>query len=288
MIRIGISGWRYEPWRGIFYPAGLPQKKELWYASRSFRSLEINGTFYSLQRATSFVQWESTAPEGFVFSVKGPRYITHMRKLREVEKPLANFFASGVLELREKLGPILWQFPPSFGYHEELFRAFFRLLPRTFREARVLARRADRVVPSFPASFDKELRHAVEIRHHSFTNPDFVDLLREENLALVLADSGGRFPYLEDVTSDFLYLRLHGPEELYASGYDDASLAWWADRIAKWAAGGEPRDALTITGTPAPRRKRDVYVYFDNDVKARAPRDAHRLAELLTPKTLAA
>jgi uncharacterized protein YecE (DUF72 family) len=281
-IFYGVSGWRYAPWRGVFYPRGLAQKRELWYASRAFSSLEINGTFYSLQSAASFAAWEAEAPPGFVFSVKGPRFVTHMLKLRGCGPALANFFGSGVLALGEKLGPFLWQLPPQFGFREERLREFFAVLPRTTHEARALARKAQRLEPSFPRAMpDRPLRHAIEIRHDTFLNPDFVALLKEEGIALVLADSGGLYPYLEDVTADFLYLRLHGPKELYSSGYDEESLRWWADRISAWAGGGEPRDAMKISSSPPARRARDVFVYFDNDAKVNAPFDAARLAELL-------
>ena len=281
-IRIGISGWRYAPWRGVFYPKGLRQKDELAYAAVKFPSIEINGTFYSLQRPELFAAWHAATPADFVFSVKGGRFITHMKKLREIETPLANFFASGVLRLKEKLGPILWQFPPDFPFDEARFEAFLALLPRDTEAARRLARRHDHRVAGrswIGRTDDRRLRHAVEIRHESFMTPRFVALLRRYGIALVFADTV-EWPYFEDVASDFLYLRLHGSEELYVSGYDDAALDRWAERIALWAAGRTPKDGRRVAGAAA-SKPRDVYVYFDNDAKVRAPFDALGLARRL-------
>ncbi|MDN5754059.1 MAG: DUF72 domain-containing protein [Nitrosospira sp.] len=283
---IGISGWRYPPWRGVFYPAGLPQHRELEYASRALRTIEINGTFYSLQKPESFERWYHDTPPGFVFSVKGARYITHMRRLRDVDGPLANFFASGIFNLREKLGPILWQFPPTFRYDPERLRRFFELLPRDTAEALTLARRRERrMVGRVRLAIDatRTLRHAIEIRHASFIDESFVQLLREYNIALVVADTAGKWPYREDVTADFLYLRLHGDKALYASGYTPDALARWATRIRAWRAGSQPDDAHLISAQYTPqRRPRDVYCYFDNDVKVRAPFDARDLAAKLS------
>lgn len=286
-IRVGISGWRYRPWRGVFYPKTLRQKDELAYASTRFETIEINGTFYSLQRPELFATWHAASPAGFVFAVKGGRFITHMKKLRDVEAPLANFFASGVLCLREKLGPILWQFPPNFAFDEGRLDSFFALLPRDTAEAAQLAKRHDHRVAGRswlgPVPISR-LRHAVEIRHQSFMTARFVGLLRRHQIALVFADSVD-FPYFEDVTSDFLYLRLHGSEELYVSGYTDSALERWAERIATWSAGGTPRDA-TLVGPRAAASSgpHDVYVYFDNDAKVRAPVDARALTECLVAK----
>jgi len=284
-VRIGISGWRYEPWRGVFYPPRLAQRNELAFASRMLPTIEINGSFYSLQRPDSYADWHDETPPGFVFAVKGSRYITHMLKLREVAVPLANFFASGVLRLRDKLGPILWQFPPQLGFDGERFDAFFRLLPRDSGAALALAERHDeRVAGRAWLEIDRvrPLRHAVEIRHPSFIDPAFIALLRRHAIALVVADTAGRWPLLEDLTADFVYLRLHGDKELYASGYDDDALDRWAARIAAWRDGGEPRDARLASPRPARRRaRRDVYCYFDNDVKVHAPYDAAHLAARL-------
>jgi uncharacterized protein YecE (DUF72 family) len=265
-LRIGISGWTYKPWRGVFYPANQPQKRELEYASRTFNTIEINGTFYSLQRPSSFQKWYSETPADFVFSVKGARFISHMKKLRDVELPLANFFASGVLCLREKLGPILWQFPPNFGWNEERFRVFFELLPRHTEEAAELAKQHNEKLKGrawTKTDARRALRYAVEIRHPSFLVPEFFEMLRTCQIAFVIADTAGKWPYAEEITADFVYCRLHGDEQLYVSGYGDPALRSWAGRIRRW------------------RRGRDVFVYFDNDAKVHAPFDAQRLSELL-------
>jgi uncharacterized protein YecE (DUF72 family) len=279
-VRIGISGWRYKPWRGVFYPPKLPQKNELAFASGVFDSVEINGTFYSLQRPESFARWAAETPDGFVFAVKGPRYITHMRRLKDVATPLANFFASGVLQLGPKLGPILWQFPPNFRFDPGRIEDFFRILPRDTYSAVSLARRRDRRIvsrASFKCPVDAPLRHAMEIRHQSFVTPEFIELLRRYNIALVCADTVA-WPRLMDITADFIYCRLHGSEELYVSGYDDPSLDSWAARVAAWASGREPAGAERVIAADNPRKQpRDVYVYFDNDAKVRAPFDAKNL-----------
>ncbi len=285
MISIGISGWRYGGWRGGFYPSSLAQRRELEYASRMLPTVEINGSFYSLQHPHSYERWYRETPERFLFSVKGPRYITHMLKLNEPEKPLANFFASGVFNLREKLGPILWQLPPNLGFNPAKLDAFFARLPRDTAQALALARRRDaRMTGRCRLAIDavRPLRHAIEVRHNSFIDPEFVALLRRHDVALVVADTAGRWVYREDVTADFVYLRLHGSEELYASGYSDEALDRWAVRIRLWAAGAEPNDARLIDPDNHPsRRPRDVYVYFDNDAKVRAPYDAQNLIERL-------
>ena len=280
-VRIGISGWRYEPWRGIFYPHDLAQRRELEFASRAFPTIEINGSFYSLQTPASYAAWHRQTPPEFVFSLKGPRFITHMLKLKNAEVPLANFFASGVFNLREKLGPILWQFPPSFRYDEERFEQFFLLLPRTTAQALALARKRHARMHGrsrLAIDCDRRLRHAIEIRHESFIGPAFIRQLRRHGIALVVADTAGKWPLLEDVTADFMYLRLHGDKELYASGYTDAALDRWAARIRGWVGGSEPANARTaVDAAPRTRTGRDLYCYFDNDVKVRAPFDADRL-----------
>ncbi|HET6913994.1 MAG TPA: DUF72 domain-containing protein [Rhodanobacteraceae bacterium] len=290
-IRIGISGWRYPPWRGVFYPKDLVQRDELHYASRCFPTVELNGSFYSLQYPQSYARWYADTPRGFVFAVKGPRFITHIRRLREIEAPLANFFASGVFELREKLGPILWQFPPSLRYDHELFARFFERLPRDTEAALKLARRRTmhairgkelRGRARLAIDSNRKLRHAIEIRHTSFLDEDFVALLREHGIALVVADTAGKWPYVEDVTADFVYMRLHGDEQLYVSGYTDAALERWAIRVRAWSAGSQPRDAVVISKQkPKARASRDVYCYFDNDAKVKAPFDAMKLSEKL-------
>ncbi len=277
IVRIGISGWTYKPWRGNFYPSGLLHADELSYASRQVETIEINGTFYSLQRPDAFARWHDETPEEFVFAVKGPRFITHIRRLREVTTPLANFFASGVLRLEEKLGPLLWQFPPSFRFSAERLDHFLALLPRDTDDAAALAEhRSDWLAERswIKSEHRRALRHAIEIRHQSFLDPAFVEVLRRHRVALVFADSVS-WPYAEDVTADFVYLRLHGSEELYASGYTDAALDHWAARIKLWAQGLEPNDARLIDPDtrPPPDSGRDV----DNDAKVRAPVDARSL-----------
>ena len=281
-IRIGISGWTYAPWRGVFYPEKLSQKKELAYAAEAFPTIEINGTFYSLQRPASFEKWAKETPEDFVFSVKATQHITHVLRLRDAEIPLANFFASGILKLGKKLGPILWQFPPSFKFDRDLIESFFALLPRDTMQAAMLARSHDAWMKerAFTEQVKKmAVRHAMEIRHKSFATPEFVELLRKYQVAMVCADTV-EWPRLMDVTSDFVYCRLHGSEVLYASGYSDDALDEWAARIAEWARGGELSTDEKAASAPAvTREKRDVYVYFDNDTKVRAPFDALNLTK---------
>ncbi|HKO87724.1 MAG TPA: DUF72 domain-containing protein [Burkholderiales bacterium] len=284
-LRIGISGWRYAGWRANFYPAKLPQRLELQYASANLNSIEINGSFYSLQRPEYYQQWYEETPEGFLFSVKAPRYITHIRRLREIEAPLANFFASGVFNLREKLGPLLWQFPPSFRFNADLFEHFLSLLPHDTEQALAIAyKREARMKGRARLAIDakREIRHAVEIRHESFVDAAFIRLLRRYGVALVVADTAGNWPYREEVTANFMYMRLHGDKELYASGYDDAALDRWASRIKAWTQGGEPKDAHRITDLPLLKHaSRDIYCYFDNDYKVRAPFDAKGLMDRL-------
>lgn len=284
-IRIGISGWRYPPWRGSFYPGDLVQREELRYAAQRFSTIELNGSFYSLQRPQSYARWRDATPPGFVFSVKAPRFITHVKRLRDIDTPLANFFASGVFELRDKLGPMLWQFPGNFAYDRELFARFFERLPRDTAAALKLARHRDfRMTGRARLAIDRNrrIRHAIEIRHPSFLDASFVALLREHGIALVVADTAGKWPYAEDVTAGFLYLRLHGDKQIYASGYGEAALSRWASRIRAWGAGRQPRDAKRISAAkPKPRKSRDVYCYFDNDMKVKAPFDAQRLTQML-------
>jgi uncharacterized protein YecE (DUF72 family) len=281
-LRIGTSGWRYGPWRGVFYPKGLAQRLELSYMAERVTSIEINGSFYSLQRPESYRAWFDAVSDDFVFSVKAPRFITHLKRLRDVETPLANFFASGVLALEHKLGPILWQFPERVEF-DERFQTFFELLPRSTQEAADLSRHHDEWLG--PRSLttvatNVPLRHAIEIRSRSFCNTEFIDLLRRHEIALVVADTAGRWPLCEDVTSDFVYVRLHGDEELYTSGYTDRALDLWADRVLAWAAGSEPVEPRLVSPKRPPRRRqRDVFVYFDNDAKVRAPFDAMGLIE---------
>jgi len=288
-IRIGISGWRYAGWRGKFYPKKLPQRRELEFAGQTFSSVEINGSFYSLQLPSSYQRWRDATPENFIFALKGARFITHMKKLRGVETALANFFASGVLALGEKLGPILWQLPPGLGFDLARLRDFFQLLPRNTCEAAKLARKHnDKLKARAFAKIDisRPLRYAMEVRHATFLTPPFFKLLREHNVAFVFADTAGKFPYAEDLTADFIYIRLHGAEQLYVSGYGETALEWWANRIRLWRKGKEPRDAKLVSKERIADKwrsgsDRDVFVYFDNDAKVHAPYDAIRLASLL-------
>jgi uncharacterized protein YecE (DUF72 family) len=277
-IRIGISGWRYAGWRGVFYPKGLQQRRELEFAAQNFDTIEINGTFYSLQRPESFTSWAAQTPEDFIFAVKGSRFITHMLKLREVRVPLANFFGSGLLRLGPKFGPLLWQFAPQMRFDVARFETFFKLLPRSHREAASLMRKhADRMREDagFRVKTDYPLRHCVEIRDESFAVPEFIDLLRKYDIGLVVADTV-EWPLLMDVSSDFVYCRLHGSEQLYTSGYEDVALDEWAGRVVRWARGEQP-EGRCAHGTNACVTPRDVYVYFDNDAKVRAPFDAKGL-----------
>jgi uncharacterized protein YecE (DUF72 family) len=284
-VFIGVSGWRYAPWRGHFYPEGLPQARELAWAATQFPSLELNGSFYSLQRPSSYAAWARDTPPGFVFAVKGSRFITHMLRLRGVETALANFFASGLFELGDKLGPILWQFPPNLPFDPGLFEAFFRLLPKTTVAASLLALRHDERLAGRAALAvhrNRRLRHAVEVRHDSFVDPAFIALLRRHRIAWVVADTPKPWPLFEDVTSDFLYLRLHGATELYQSRYSHDELADWARRIRAWAEGRQPRGARRISREPPPARpRRDIYCYFDNTDKRHAPDNARELMALL-------
>lgn len=286
-IRIGVSGWRYPPWRGGFYPSGLTQAKELAFASRQFPAIELNGSFYSLQRPASYLHWAADTPDGFVFTVKGPRYVTHLLRLRNAEVAMANFFASGVLALGAKLGPFLWQLPPNLPYDEPVLDAFLARLPRDTDAALALARGRD------PARMSgKEwlgpveplrLRHALEVRHPSFCQPQTVELLRRHGVALVVADAPRDWPEVGDVTADFVYLRLHGAQQLYASGYTDAQLATWAGRIRAWARGAAPTDMTRLSNAPAAPAPaaHNVFCFFDNTGENHAPRDALTLAGLL-------
>lgn len=263
----------------------MPQRLELGFAAQALPTIEINGSFYSLQRPESYVQWHDETPDDFVFAVKGSRYITHMRRLKDVHAPLANFFASGVLALSDKLGPFLWQFPPQMAFDPDRFDAFFALLPCDTHQAQRLARRHDGRVQGrswLGPLRSRPLRHAVEIRHPSFAHADFIRMLRRHRIALVVADTAGKWPLLEDMTSDFVYVRLHGDKELYASGYGDAALDAWAARIDAWSRGRQVDDARRASPQPgAHRARRDVFCYFDNDVKVHAPFDAAQLAARL-------
>lgn len=285
VVRIGISGWRYSPWRGVFYPEGLRQRDELAYAAEVFPSIEINGSFYSLRRPSNYAAWSAATPTGFKFAVKAPRYITHMKRLRDSDTAVANLFASGILRLGPKLGPILWQFPPSFRYDAQLMEGFLASLPKTTGKARALARGHDDHIHGrawLKIDRSRRLRHAIEIRHASFDCADFLQRLRRHGIALVVADTAGKWPFIEEMTADFVYVRLHGDRELYTSGYTPKALARWARKIRTWNRGGQIKSAkIRSFASKARRAGRDVFVYFDNDVKVRAPYDAMSLAHRL-------
>jgi uncharacterized protein YecE (DUF72 family) len=273
----------------VFYPPRLKQAAELEYASRAFPSVEINGSFYSLMRPETYQAWYEQTPDGFLFAVKGGRFITHLKRLIGVETALANFFASGLLRLREKLGPILWQLPPQLAFDEARLRGFFELLPRTTGEAAALAARHDERLAGrseTQSERDIPIRHALEVRHRSFVQPAFIALLREYGIAACVADSAGLFPCIRDVTADFVYVRLHGATELYTSGYGPRALARWADAVRAWLEGDQlPHPELVSSASPT-RIPRDVFVYFDNDVKVRAPFDALNLQRLLDGRSV--
>ncbi|UXR65309.1 DUF72 domain-containing protein [Bdellovibrio bacteriovorus] len=285
-IRIGTSGWVYPPWRKTFYPEDLPQKKELFHASRCLTSIEINGSFYSYQKPSTYQHWYNETPANFIFSVKGPQYITHINRLKDVEEPLFNFLASGVLLLKEKLGCILWQLPPSFVFNEDKLprlETFFSLLPKTVSEAASLAKNSRRFTPTYPNDIihsAQPLRHALEVRHHSFENPAFIDLLRKYQVALVFADTAGKWPYMEDITSDFIYLRLHGDETFYDNGYDRNALKFWAQRLQDWSHHKIPSHAQNLTDPKEVPDLKTAFIYFDNDLKIKAPLDAQQLQKL--------
>ncbi len=260
---MGISGWTYAPWRGDFYPKGLVQRRELEYAAKRLATIEINGTFYSLHKPSSFAAWREQVPDDFVFSLKGGRFITHMKRLRDVRTPLANFYASGPLALGPALGPTLWQLPATLPFDAKLVAAFLRLLPRTTSEAAALAAEHDARVPApwLEPGRDRPLRHALEARHESFGSSAALDLLTRHAVAAVVADTAKTWPTIEAVTADFVYARLHGDSELYASGYSPSALDAWAEKVGGWINAGH-----------------DAYVYFDNDAKGYAPHDAMGLA----------
>jgi uncharacterized protein YecE (DUF72 family) len=264
-LRVGLSGWSYPGWRGRFYPTGLGHNAELGYVAERFCTVEINASFYRLQRPDTYRRWVEQTPEGFLFAVKASRYITHMKRLQSTVA-VSNFLASGVLALGDKLGPLLWQLPPTMRFDPAVLEPFLVGLPRTTSVAARLARTHDERLTGrsfLTVSEDRPLRHAIEVRHESFRDARLYALLREQGVGLVVADSAGHFPLLTEATADFVYVRLHGEDELYTSGYDDVSLRRWAERINRWRGEG-----------------RDVYVYFDNDAKVRAPVDALRLVQL--------
>ena len=272
-VRIGVSGWRYPPWRGVFYPEKLAQRKELAFIGETFDTVEINGSFYSLQTPSCYRTWRASVPVDFVFAVKGSRFITHMKRLRGVETALANFFASGVLALGESMGPILWQLPARAAFDEDSLRSFFALLPRTTDDAARLAKRHDDRIHAravLRADARRSILHALEPRHASFGSKSALRLLRDYDVAMVVSDTAKKFPMFDHVTSSFSYVRLHGDTEIYKSGYSESALGTWASRVDGW------------------RKRGDVYVYFDNDMKVHAPFDALTLREMVDGKRSAA
>lgn len=281
-IRIGMSGWRFDGWRGTFYPEDLPQRRELEFASQRLNSIEINGTFYSMQKPQSFKTWSDETPDDFVFSVKGTQFITHIRKLENIETALANFLAQGLLRLGRKLGPILWQFPPQFSFNAGRIDHFLSLLPHTHKQAAAYARQRDEWMASrswLEVEEDLPLRHAVEIRHKSFAVPEYISLLRKYGIALVVADSV-KWPVMMDVTADFVYCRLHGSDKIYPDGYTADAIDTWAQRMIAWSRGEEVIDGERIHPEPGPQQPfRDVFVYFDDDNKVRAPFDAQSMSK---------
>jgi uncharacterized protein YecE (DUF72 family) len=260
MIRVGIGGWVFAPWRGEFYPKGLPQARELEHASRHLTSIEINGTFYRTQKPESFRKWADETPDDFVFSVKGPQFATNRRVLAEAGDSIERFFKSGVLELKSKLGPILWQMAPTKKFDPEDFAGFLALLPKTLD--------------------GRAIRHVVEIRQPSFLVPEFIELLHKYSVAVVLVESG-KHPLIPDVTSDFIYARLQGTSEKEKTGYSAKALDAWAERARAWEAGGAPDDLKTVGEKPPAKAKRDVFVYMISGAKVRAPAAAMALIERL-------
>jgi len=281
-IRIGISGWRFDGWRGGFYPDDLAQKRELEFASRRLNSIELNGTFYATQRPKNFQQWAKETPDDFVFAIKGSQFITHIRKLENVETALANFLAQGLLCLGRKLGPILWQLPPQSSYDPARLESFLKLLPHTHKQAAAYARQRDEWMASrswLDVEDDRPLRHAVEIRHKSFANSEYISLLRNYKVALVVADSV-KWPVMMDATADFVYCRLHGSDKIYPEGYTAEAIDTWARRVMAWSRGEEVTDGTRVHSEPGPEvSARDVFVYFDDDNKERAPFDAMSLSQ---------
>ncbi len=282
-VRIGPSGWSYDSWQGDFYPDWLPKARRLEYVGRHFSAVEVNGSFYSLLSAKTWDKYGRETPESFRFAVKGSRFITHNKQLGDVRGPLANFLASGLLLLGKKLDVILWQFPARRAVDPERLDAFVRLLPGDTNAAAALAGEHDDRVddPVTSADSNHRIRHAVELRHPDDLTAERVGALRDAGIALVFSHASD-WPYVEEVTAGFIYLRLHGAPKTYASRYPPPELRRWAARLERWRAGEEPDDAERITdGKPPPRKGRDAYVFFDNDSEGHAPHDARRLMELV-------
>jgi len=260
-IRIGIGGWTFEPWRGVFYPEGLPHAKELAYASERLTSIEVNGTFYRTQTPATFRKWASEVPDGFVFALKGPRFATNRRVLSEAGDSIKHFLDSGVTELGAHLGPLFWQFAPFKKFDEADFGGFLELLPDTFD--------------------GRAIRHVVEVRHDSFKTPAFAALLRKFSMPVVFTDHDS-YPNIADVTGDFVYARLQRGEDSIPTAYPPKALAAWGERLRDWAGGGEPDDLPRI-GPPAKGKgkPRDVFAYVIHEGKIRAPAAAMSLIERL-------
>jgi uncharacterized protein YecE (DUF72 family) len=260
-IRVGIGGWTYAPWRGTFYPKGLPHSQELAYASQHLTSIEINGTFYRTQKPATFEKWARETPDGFVFSLKGPRYATNRRVLAEAGESVTRFLESGPVALGEKLGPILWQFAPTKKFDEADFAAFLELLPKTFG--------------------NRALRHVVEVRHVSFCTPKFIALLRKFAIPVVYSEHA-TYPGIADLTGDFVYARLQKGKDELRTGYPPKALDAWAERAGTWARGGLPDDLATTAQPPRSKaRPRDVFIYFIHEGKLRAPAAAEALIKRL-------
>jgi uncharacterized protein YecE (DUF72 family) len=259
-IHIGIGGWTYEPWRGVFYPDGLTQKRELEYASRKLTSIEVNGTYYGSQKPDSFARWHDEAPQDFVFALKGPRFATNRRILSDAAESVERFFASGVMELKEKLGPINWQFMPTKAFDPVDFAGFLKLLPQRIE--------------------GRAIRHAVEVRHDSFRTPDFVALAREHGVAIVLA-ADSRYPQIADLTAPFVYARIMGTAEAEPLGYSEAALDQWVDRTRVLQSGKVPADLATFGKTITGKTNRDVFLYVISGFKARNPAAAMSMIQRL-------
>lgn len=277
-VRVGVAGWVFEPWRGTFYPEDLRQKDELAFASKALTAIEINATFYRNQSPKSFANWAAETPENFIFSVKGPKYITHQLKLMDAGQALATFLASGPLRLGHKLGPIVWQLPPNLGFERERLGAFLSLLPKTPQAAQTLALGHEARGAEVFTSADGVplLRHAVEVRHASFRTPEWIALLRKHGVAQVIADTAD-WPYL-DATADFVYARLQGPPA--GGSYGASELTVWAERVAAWAE-GRPDARSQLLAPAAEPRPCDVFAFFVHEDKLNAPRNASALMSLV-------
>lgn len=280
-IRTGVSGWSHEGWGGDYFPADLAHRRRLAFLSERMDSVEANGTFYSLLSPAAYRRWYEETARGFLIAVKGSRFITHNKKLTDARGALANYFASGVLALREKVGPLLWQLSKRHRFRRERLEPFLAMLPRDTESAARLARDHDDRVdePYLDVDANHRLRHVVEARHESFFTDEAVRVLRDAGVALAISHAGD-WPMSEELTAGFVYIRLHGAPNTYSSGYDARALDEWARKIYAWSRGARPEGVRTITGRAPPKRKeRDVYVYFDNDGAGRAPHDALALAE---------